>query len=951
MAVKSGGITRRDFLKIAGITGILAGVSGVSYKTLKHAEKLALEAAEKPKLYYKPSHCGMCPQGCSIMVRVNNGRVERIFGNPYTYVFNRATICARGNMGVYRLYNPDRLMKPLVRTGGERGTWQFKETDWKTVYQEILGLFKPMYQEMMQAFQQAYQQAKQAGKSDMEAMMAGMAAAAQKDRHIGAFGWFGCDIYRPHIFAFLIALGFANAFSQPIATCFLPKALGWASVFGVGVHTEFMVDYDDTRLLISFRRNPFGSISISHGSRVGQDLRKFKLIVVDPRLSEEAARADEWIPIRPGTDLAFLLAMMYVILDEELYDEEYLRKYSDATMLIDPDTFEPLEIKWKTGPNGMSMEPSERMPYPYARSVECFKVYDEATGQVVCNTEAKLPALRGEYNVNGKTYVPALEALYRHLKNKGYTPEWAEKITDVPAKKIYEIARMFGRARPAAIDTGWHGTKTYNSFQTWRAIAILNALVGSLGRPGGILMGSEGIEGSKSPYNPAGMLAPAWTAMKFMAPPWSPLFQELAKKEFKLLSDGSTTTGPLINLGRNFIVLDKVIEKGDGWILFNTGGNFMRTAVDGNDWLEKLVRSPKIKKFIHYDILPQDTALYSDIVLVDCTYLEVYDLVRPIEYVPWGGAFTAVPAVDKPLVDCMPYPVFLGLLAKDLGKAKEYGETFARLIGLPQDMWGKMAALYESLDETYLTDVQKRIEFLGKIQELQIEALARKLGMSKQALLEKLRTEGAIVFKTKDEIIKENMEMLENHELYTATGMLEIFSVTLWAAAKILKKGVIKPEWNPLIDWVPPRSIAMRPPEKLGNNEFYLIYGKAPTMTHESTADNPILERLTYEIFRRIWIHPSRAQAIGVKEGDLVEVCNIYGKCYKTRVHVTERVRPDTAFIVDAFGHKSPRMRFAPPNDENLPYNKLIPPEVDPVVASVILGDTIVSIKPAQQSG
>ncbi|MEB3844633.1 MAG: molybdopterin-dependent oxidoreductase [Desulfurococcales archaeon] len=943
MAVKSGGITRRDFLKIMGITGILAGVSGVGYKTLKHAEKLALEAADQPKLSYKPNHCGMCPQGCSIMVRVNNGRVERIFGNPYAYVFNRATICARGNMGLYRLYNPDRLVKPLMRVGGERGTWNFKEVSWKEAYNELKKAFQPWYQEMMQAFQQAYQQAKQKGASDMEAMIAGMMASAEKDRHIGSFGWFGCDVYRPHAFAFLIGLMLSNAFSQPIATCFLPKAMGWGSVLGVGVHPEFMVDYDETRLVISVRRNPFGSISISHASRVGQDLRKFKLIVVDPRLSEEAARADMWVPIRPGTDLALLLAMMYVIIKEELYDEDYLRKYSNATMLVDPETMEPLEIQWVPG-----REPSKEMPYPRPWSVKCFKVYDEATGNVVCNDEAKLPALRGKYNVNGKVYVPVLEALYMHLEAKGYTPEWASKITDIPASTIVEIARLFGTTRPATFDTGWHGTKTRNSFQTWRAMGILNALVGGFGRRGGILISYSALEESKEDTNPAGMPAPAISATKFMAPPWSPIAKELDNYEIEL-SDGTKTKGPLFNFGRSFIVLDKVIEKSSGWVILNVGANPARTIVDGNDWLEKMLKSKNIAKIVTLDILPQDTALYSDLVLPDCVYLETYDLVRPIEFVPWGGFMTGVPAVDKPVSDCVPYLIIIALLSKDLGRVEAVASTFARLIGIPKSLWGKMVDLFNSVDETYLEStpeaIRKRIEFLGKVQELQIEALALKLNKDKNKLLEEMRTKGAVVLVDKEEVIKENMEVFENHKLYTATGLLEIFSISLWVAAKYRKNGVIKPEWHPIIDWVPPRSLMQRPPEKLGENEFYLIYGKAPTMTHESTANNPILERLTSEMFRRIWIHPSRAEKIGVKEGDLVEVCNIYGKCYKTRVHVTERVRPDTAFIVDAYGHESPRLRFAP--KDTVPYNKLIPPEVDPIVGSAVLGDTIVSIRKA----
>ncbi|MEB3757245.1 MAG: molybdopterin-dependent oxidoreductase [Desulfurococcales archaeon] len=925
------GITRRDFLKIAGITGLLAGIGGVSYETLKKAETLSMEAASEPKIRHTPSICHMCPQGCSIMARTVNNRTERIFGNPYGFTFNRGTVCARGNMGIYRLYNPDRLMKPLIRTGGERGTWQFRDADWNEAFDKVVNAVKPIYQEMMQEFQKVYQQTGDQFKA--------IAAMAQKDKVIWSAGWFGCDVYRPQIFALLIGMGFNNAFSQPIATCFLPKALGWSSVLGVGAHPSIIIDYDDTKYLLSIRRNPFGSISVSHGSRVGENLRKFKLVVVDPRLSEEAARADEWVPIKPGTDLAFLLGMMYVILKEELYDEEYLREYSDATMLVDPETMEPLGFEWVEG-----REPNEHMPYPRPWSVKCFKVYDEFTNKVVCNTEAKMPALRGEFTVDGKKYVPALEALYRHLEKNGYTPEWAEKITGIPAKKIEEIAVEFATTKPAAIDTGWHGTKTYNSFQTWRAMGILNALVGSFGRRGGFLMSAAALEEIQSDLNPAGMPAPAWNPLKFMGPPWSPLWQVMANQEFTLLSDGSKTKGVLFNLGRSFLPLRELVKKESGWVILNIGANIARTIIDGDDWFEKMLKSKNVSFVLNYDILPTDTSLFADVVMNDCIYLETYDIIRPVEFIPYGALYTGVPAVEKPVGNCVPFTVFTALFAKELGKAKEVGTVFARLLGLPKEQQAKMAQLFESIDRSYLTDTKKSIEFLGKIQELQAEGIAAKFGLPKDKLLEELRTKGFIVLKDKEEILKENMEVLEKHKLYTATGMLEIYSMTLYIAAKNLKNGEIKPEWHPLIDWVPPRSETMKKP---GDNEFYVIYGKSPTMTHTSTADNPILERITRENYRRIWIHPSRAAAIGVTEGDFVEVCSVLGKCYKMRVHVTERVRPDTAFLVNAYGHESPRLRFAPGQDETVPYNKIVPPEIDPVTGSAILGDTLVSIKKA----
>jgi len=883
---KGVGITRREFLKIAGITGLLIGVTGISYKTLKKAEELSLAAAQKPSVKYTPSRCGMCPQGCSIMVRSYNGRAERIIGNPYGFVFNRGTICARGNMGIYRLYNPDRLMYPLIRTpGSKRGEWAFQATNWTKAYKEVISTLKEKI------------------------------SAGETRKILWFTGWATCDLYRALILSFLMAGKFPNVLNQPLGTCFLPKALGWSSVIGVGSHEEIMTDFDDVQYLIVLRRNHAGSITVSHGSRVGQNMRRFKLVVIDPRMSEEAARADEWIPIRPGTDLALLLAMMHVILNEKLYDADYLREYTNAPMLVDPETLEPYEIT-KTSNGKID-----------------FKVWDLAQNKPVWSREAKLPALEGEYEIDGKKYIPVLEALKRHLNNKGYTPEWAEKITDVPAEKIYKIAREFGTIRPSAIDTGWHGTKTYNSFQTWRAVALLNALVGSPLRRGGILLSHAGLEQTKHP-------------MSLGAPKISDVYKALAEEEFTL-SDGSKTKGVVVNLGRNYIPLKKIILEGNekGWVFFAFGANPARTMLDAEGWLEQVFTSNKVDKVIFYDVLPQDTSLYADIIINDCVYLERYDRIRPVDFVPYKAVYTAVPAVHPPVADCVSAYDFFALAAKDLGFGKEFATILGKMwLGLDDAHTAQLVNVVETeMDYTILSDKNKRGYFAKRMQEIQADQLAKQLGKSSKEVLEYMRTKGFLVLAGKEEVLKENLELLEKGELNTPTGKVEIFSFMLLEAG-VKAKGGVKPEWHPLIDWVPPRALQERP--KLGPDEFYLIYGKAPTMTHTHTADNPLLSVvLTEESFKRIWIHPSRAAQLGLKEGDLVEVCNSLGKCYKTRVHITELIRPDTAFYVNAWGHESPRLRFTP--KETIPWNKLVVTENEPIAGSAILGDTFVKIRKA----
>ncbi len=874
-------LSRRDFLKVAGITGVLAGVGGISYKTLKKAEKLSLEAASESQIRHVPNRCGMCPQGCSIMVRVNGDRAERIFGNPYGFVFNRGTVCARGNMGIYRLYNPDRLMYPLIRAGGERGEWNFQQTDWQTAYNEVKNILKE--------------------KID----------AGEQRKVILMGGWAACDMYKLPIVAFLMALEFPNALNQPMGTCFMPKAMGWSTVIGVGAHPQIMTDFDNVKYLIVLRRNHAGSITISHASRVGQELRNFKLVVLDPRLSEEAAKADEWIPIKPGTDLAFLLAMMYVIIREKLYDKDYLREYTNAPMLIDPDTLLPLELK------------------DLDNGKKDFKVWDLASGTATWSRDAKLPALEGEYEIDGKTYIPVLEALKRHLESKGYTPEWASEITGVPAETIERIAREFGQTRPAAIDTGWHGTKTYNSFQTWRAVALVNALVGSPLREGGILLSHGGIAATLYP-------------MSLAAPPTSDISQGLANHQIKL-SDGSTTEGVVFNLGRNYLPFKDIILKSgeSGWVFFVVGANPVRTMLDEDNWIEKALKSPALEKVIVYDVMPQDTTLYADIVLPDCSYLERYDCVRGVEFVPYSAYYTGVPAV-KPIADCFGYMNFTALLAKDLGAGDKWAQIFGSMLGLDEEHIAMLQDVVRNeVDHTMLTDPNKRDLFVMRLQEIQADQIASAIGQSKDEVLHTLRTKGFIVVADKDKIVDENLELLEGGKLNTPTGKVEIYSLALLVKG-VQQKGELKPEWHPLIDWVPPRSLMMKP--RLEADEFYLIYGKSPTMTHTHTADNPILSvKLTPDIFKRIWIHPSRAEQLGIKDGDLVEVCNEKGDCYKTRVYVTELIRPDTAFYVNAWGHKSPKLRFTP--SETIPWNKLVPVDIEPITGSAILGDTFVKIR------
>ncbi len=182
-------------------------------------------------------------------------------------------------------------------------------------------------------------------------------------------------------------------------------------------------NYDDVEFILMVGRNMMEAISTSETSELSHAVdRGAKLVYLDPRYTKTAAKATEWIPIRPGTDSAFLLAMIQVITKNELADCEFVRKYV-----------------------------------------------------VGCED------LPGEMSK--------------------YTPEWAEKITGVPAEAINRIAREYAAAgKKAMAHPGWRTSNFINSFQTERAIATLNAMSGNVLTPGGCLSTEVAAEGSRAGY-------------------------------------------------------------------------------------------------------------------------------------------------------------------------------------------------------------------------------------------------------------------------------------------------------------------------------------------------------------------------------------------------------------------------------------------------------------------
>ncbi len=290
-------ITRRTFLKAAAVSGgslalAMPGTPVMAAGAESHRlDPTWFTTGEIKKSY---SCCSMCPWSCGIIVSSVNGQVFKVDGNPADPK-SRGMLCARGQGSVSFMYDPDRLQSPMVRTG-ERGEGNFQEVTWDEALDESA--------QKLMAIAEEY-----------------------GPESIAVFGHTAGDFWFTDYFA--QAWGTPNAAKPSSSLCTSPREEAAKLTYGSAVGGHEPMDWDGLQCLTLI------------GSHIGEDARNtvmqdfanarargMKVIVVDPRFSQVAAKADYWLPIKPGTDTALLLAWMNVIIDEARYDVEYVEEWT-----------------------------------------------------------------------------------------------------------------------------------------------------------------------------------------------------------------------------------------------------------------------------------------------------------------------------------------------------------------------------------------------------------------------------------------------------------------------------------------------------------------------------------------------------------------------------------------------------------------------------------------------
>ncbi len=274
-------ITRRAFVNATAAAAAAAAVAPhLGCSRFKRAQTRKGEVREVA------TACEVCPNKCAVVAVVEDGIIRKLNPNPLSPK-SRGMLCARGNAAVKAVYDPDRVKQPLIRAG-KRGDGKWRTVSWDEAWD-----------------------------------FAAKHLVAIKEKH-GPQGvmWSSTEGFQEDFFKNLgLAFGSPNILRHP-TLCLASVNLAYSMTFG----TVPSFDLRNANYVIISGANRFESIITPDTMDLVESTmnRKTRLIYLDPRFTVTASKADEWYPIRPGTDMAFILAMLQVIVGEGRHDKEFV---------------------------------------------------------------------------------------------------------------------------------------------------------------------------------------------------------------------------------------------------------------------------------------------------------------------------------------------------------------------------------------------------------------------------------------------------------------------------------------------------------------------------------------------------------------------------------------------------------------------------------------------------
>lgn len=754
-------VTRRRFLET---TAAAAAASAAGCKALErgYPERYSVDKPDVPgaKGWYRGeerflrSACLQCEGGCGIVVRVVEGRAVRIQGNP-DYPTNRGGLCPKGLNGLQVLYDPDRIRGPLARDG-ERGGGKWKRISWDEAVARVARHLAAM---------------RERGESHSLAVLGGR--------------------YRGHMRA--LVRRFLSAFGSP--NDIDHESIGAAGDLvahdlAQGVRDHLAYDWDRTRYVIAFGAaliesfrptammlRVFGQL---RGGRPGQ---RAKSVIVDPRFGVSAARADEWVPVRPGTDGALALGIAHVLVRDRLHDERFVREHTHG-----------------------------------------FDAWTDGAGRRHMG--------------------------FRDLLLERYRPDRVAEITDVPAATIERLAHEMGENRPAIAVSGRGATGHANGL--WNALAIhaLNALLGSIDAPGGVLVQRP------PPLSP-------WP---------EPELDETARRglerpRFDLAGDGAPPFG-----ASWMASLPERLEQGRPYPLGAAFLYYTNPLFSAPDPARLRAALGKVPLLVSFSPFMDESTAMADLVLPDHTYLERWqlDLVTPSVGYP-------VLAMRQPVVEPLHDTRSTGQALVDIARA--VGGSVAR--AFPEDELGLVKSLVRGVHQSGRGSI--RAESFDEFWKKLLAAGGWWDGPYQFGRWREVLRTPSGKYEFSPARLRERLGPLDGEALARLGVSARGDEVTL-------------PHYEP---------VAVSPAEEA--LPFHLVSYKTMTHAEGRGANQPNLQEMFNVQFDRRWepwieLNPRDASALGVKSDDQVWVESTAGRM-KLKAVVEEGTRRGVVAMPFEYGH------------------------------------------------
>ncbi|MGE0314240.1 MAG: molybdopterin-dependent oxidoreductase [Lautropia sp.] len=810
-----------------------------------------------------PTVCLGCYNCCGIRVRRVAQKVVDVVGDPDS-PNSRGHICAKGKARFFDLYHPNRVTRPLRRRNPEKGVGvdpQWEPISWDEALDEVAARLRETRERDPRGLVIAHFDLPAYGISS-----AFGAAFGTPNLHWNRADYCGAA---PHVANLLIN----GSFNGEVDLDLCNHIVLWGTQLGHLVETIPL-----------------------HAAHKMADARArgARLVVIDPFCTNAAAKADEWVPIRPGTDGALALGMLRtMVVEDGTVDHAFLKRHTNAAYLVQAD-------------GHYLRDEASRKPLVWDAAGGRAAPFDEVAPEAV--------ALDGTHVVGSIEVKPAFEALRLHLERMSI--DEIASITTIAAPTIRRLARDFVAAarigstivvdgqvlplRPAAIHFKRGSGAHKGGFHTMLAIHLINVMVGNIDVPGG----QRGVN-PIGPYwqvetDNDGMLIPSPIITKYSRP--YPASEPKTPTTFDLRELFPTS---LFTRGLYPLAISQPERFGIPYrasVLMHGRTNLMMNSHNAEAMASVLKSIPFQVSFA--DGI-DETVEFADIVLPDAHDYERWDL---------------FPAND-PYAFITPGPgEWFWLMRQPVLEAPDGVRPWTEVCLELAERLGILEKLYELGNGIWRIDEANRLDPTQRYSVRDIAERQAKSIVGAQFSIGDLRDSACVV--TRDKTLAEAFPrpfLTARMPIYFE-HLIDAGREVAAVADRLGLDGWDVTPYAPLLSF-----FACEALEPDGDFDLFIVNFKVPFQTFSVTAENPWIDEIsranpyTYNVM----MNRATAVAKGLGDGDAVLVESRHGT-ERATLRLTELIHPECLGIPGMFGHWAARKTVS--NRKGASFNNLLPP-------------------------